>query len=85
LLGIHPNQQQMGEVGDSRAQTVYVCLDADVSGAGPAAAARVTGRLRAAGIDARQVVLPLGYDPNRFFVAGATAGDFQRRLDQARP
>ena len=84
-LGAHLNHLQMGQLGDSLAQTVYLCLDADEHGAGPRAAQRLAKQLRAAGIDARRVPLPVGHDPNSFFAAGATAADFQRCLDRARP
>jgi hypothetical protein len=52
---------------------------------GPRAAQHLAGRLRAAGIDVRRVELPWGHDPNSFLAAGATAADFQRCLDRARP
>lgn len=84
-MGVHLNSTQLGQVGDSAARTVYLCLDADPNGAGPRAALRLARRLRAAGIEARRVELPLGQDPNGFFRAGSTATDFQRYLDQARP
>jgi DNA primase len=84
-LGAHLNSPQMGQVGDSRARTVYLCLDADVHRAGQRAAERLAHRLRAAGIEARRVTLPWGHDPNSFLAAGATAGDFQACLDRARP
>jgi hypothetical protein len=29
--------------------------------------------------------LPAGHDPNSYFVAGATAADFNRCVQQARP
>jgi DNA primase len=82
-LGSHLNARQMGELGDSLAQTVYLCLDADEAGA--QVARRLAGRLRTAGIDARRVALPWGSDPGRFLAEGATAADFQRCLDRARP
>ena len=84
-LGSDLNHLQLGQLGDSLAQTVYLCLDADVNGAGPRAAERLAKRLRAAGIDARRVALPLGHDPNSFLACGATAADFQRLLELARP
>ena len=84
-LAAHLNPLQMGQVGDSRAQTVYLCLDADANGAGPRAAKLLAHRLRASGIDARRVALPLGHDPNSFLAAGATAADFQDCLERARP
>ncbi len=82
-LGAHLNHLQMGQLGDSLARTVYVCLDGDGAGAG--AAQHLRQHLRAAGIDARCVDLPLGHDPNSFLASGAAAADFQRCLDRARP
>ena len=84
-LGAHLNSLQMEQLGESAAQTVYLCLDADLHGAGQCAAQRLAGRLRAAGIEARRVELPLGHDPNSFLAAGATAADFQQCLQRARP
>jgi DNA primase len=84
-LGAYLNAIQLGQLGDSSARTVYLCLDADTHGAGGRAALRLVRRLRLAGIDARRVLLPLGHDPNSLFAAGATAADFQQFLDRARP
>jgi DNA primase len=84
-LGAHLNPLQMEQLGDSAAQTVYLCLDADLHGGGQCAAQRLARRLRAAGIEALRVELPLGHDPNSFFAAGATAADFQQCLQRARP
>jgi DNA primase len=80
-LGTHLNRRQLEQLGDSSAQTIYVCLDGDDAGA--KAAQRLVQCLHAAGIDARRVELPGGHDPNSFFVAGATAADFQRYLNRA--
>lgn len=82
-LGTYLNQMQMGELGDSGARRIYICLDGDAAGA--RAAQRLARMLHAAGIDARRVRLPDGHDPNSFFVAGATAADFQSCLDEAQP
>lgn len=82
-MGAHLNAQQRGELGDSFAHTVYLCLDAD--DAGTRAAQRLAQQLHTAGIDARRVALPWGSDPSRFLAEGATAADFQRHLDRARP
>jgi DNA primase len=82
-LGAHLNATQLEQLGDSSARTVYLCLDADE--AGQQAAWRAARRLCAAGIEARRVLLPAGHDPSSLFAAGATAADFQRWLDRARP
>jgi DNA primase len=73
----------MAQMGDSMARTMYVCLDSDAAGA--SAAQRLVEQLGAAGWDARRVRLPWGHDPNSYLAGGATAADFQRCLDQARP
>jgi DNA primase len=83
VLGAWLNEQQMGQIGDSLARTVYVCFDADA--AGTRAAERLAGQLRRVGFDVRRVSLPWGHDPNSFLAGGATATDFQRCLDEARP
>ncbi len=76
---------QREQLGDSSARTVYLCLDADANGTVGRAALCLAGRLRAAGIDARRVLLPFGHDPSSLFAAGATAADFQQFLKRARP
>jgi DNA primase len=83
VLGVWLNEQQMGQIGDSLARTVYVCLDSDAAGA--RAAERLVKQLRAAGWDARRVSLPWGHDPNSYLAGGGTAADFQHCLNQARP
>jgi DNA primase len=83
VLGVWLNEQQMAQMGDSMARTMYVCLDSDAAGA--SAAQRLVEQLGAAGWDARRVRLPWGHDPNSYLAGGATAADFQRCLDQARP
>ena len=53
--------------------------------AGQQAAHRLARRLEIAGLHARIVSLPPGHDPNSYFLAGATAADFQACLEQAQP
>ena len=84
-LGSYLNPTQLEELGDRAARTVYLCLDADRNGSGACAARCVCQRLRAAGMDARRVELPLGQDPCSFFCCGGTAAAFQRYLEEARP
>ena len=84
-LGVHLTPVQLGQITECRTATVYVCFDADLGGAGSQAAQRLIRQLQAAGMDARQVLLPLGSDPNSYFAVGATAAGFQRRLQEARP
>lgn len=82
LLGALPNQVQLAQFCQAPPRSVYVCLDADPAGRN--AARRLAAQLCQAGVYAGCVELPDGYDPNRFFVAGATASDFQHCLERAR-
>jgi DNA primase len=84
-LGTHLNPVQLTQLSRLGACPVYICFDADGNGSGPQAAHRLSGQLRQAGVEALRVVLPAGYDPNSFLAAGATAADFQRCLEDARP
>lgn len=84
-LGTHLNPLQLTQLGRLDAGVVYICFDADANGSGARAAYRLSGQLRQAGVEALRVALPPGHDPNSFFVAGATAVDFQRCLEGARP
>ena len=84
-LGAHLNRLQFAQLCRIGAGTVYICFDADTHGGGPRAAHRLSGQLRQAGVQPLRVALPPGHDPNSFFAAGATAADFQRCLECARP
>ena len=67
------------------ARVTYICFDADRNGSGQRAARRLSIQLRHAGVEALRVELPEGHDPASFLAAGASAGDFQRCLERARP
>jgi DNA primase len=82
--GTHLNAVQWEQLCDRADRTVYIAFDQDGNGAGQDASADLAWRLRAGGREARQVKLPEGYDPNRYFTAGATAADFARCLELAR-
>ena len=84
-LGSHLNNLQLGELCRAGARTTYICFDADRNGSGQRAARRLSIQLRHAGVEALRVELPEGHDPASFFAAGASAGDFQRCLERARP
>jgi len=84
-LGSHLNNGQIAELCRFGQRMVYICFDADRNGSGQRAAHRLSVQLRHAGIEARRVGLPDGHDPAGFFAHGATAGDFRRCLDRARP
>lgn len=84
-LGAHLNHQQLSELCQPGERIPYVCFDVDRNGSGQRAARRLSIQLRHAGVEALRVDLPEGHDPASFFAAGATASDFQRCLDEARP
>ena len=83
-LGNHLSAYQFRQLCD-RPRTVYLTFDFDGNGSGQEAAQRLTGRLRARGIDSRRVLLPDGHDPNSFFVQGGDARQFQSLLEAAQP
>lgn len=82
-LGVHLGPAHRSQLCDGAKRTLYLCLDADE--AGQQAAQRLSRSLRAAGVDALRVRLPAGHDPASWFAAGATASDFRRCLEVARP
>ncbi len=84
-LGSHLNDQQLAELCRAEQRLPYICFDADRNGSGQRAARRLSIQLRHAGVEALRVDLPEGHDPASFFAAGASATDFQRCLDRARP
>ena len=64
---------------------MYVCLDADCNGGGharPVDFVRPVAACRSGSV-ARAVAR--GHDPASFFAAGASAQDFRRCLEDARP
>ena len=83
-LGTHLNSRQFQQLCDGP-RTVYLSFDADANGSGPQASQRLAHRLEAHGIPARRIVLPVGHDPNSFFVQGGDAGQFQSLLEAAQP
>jgi DNA primase len=81
-LGVHLTEQQVSQLSDRSDRTVLIAFDADRPGQN---AARVLApRLQRAGLKVRVVDLPAGQDPNRYFVDGASAAEFGRRLRNAR-
>jgi len=84
-IGTHLTPAQFAELGDRPGRQVYIAFDQDENQAGQQAARALARRLNTAGSTARIVPLPVGHDPNSYFVAGATAADFVRCLDQAQP
>jgi DNA primase len=84
-LGAHLNHPQIAQLCQTNERVVSICFDADRNGSGQRAAHRLSVQLRHAGAEARRVELPRGHDPASFFASGATARDFERCLEQARP
>jgi len=82
-FGIHLSRRQLAQLCDGRARKVFIAFDSDPNGAGQSAARFLAQRLTHVGLTAHIVDLPLGHDPNSYFVSGATAEDFQRCLDLA--
>jgi DNA primase len=81
-FGTHLNSGQFRQLCD-RPRTVYLTFDVDANGSGQQAAHGLAHRLRAQGITTRRVLLPLGHDPNSFFVQGGDARQFQSLLEAA--
>jgi DNA primase len=84
-LGSHLNNLQLTQLCQMDERVTYICFDADRNGSGQRAAHRLSIQLRHAGMEALRAGLPDGHDPASFFAAGATAGDFRRCLELARP
>lgn len=84
-IGTHLTPLQWSQISDSPRRSIYIVFDQDENRAGQHAARQLSDRLQSRQILARIVRLPMGHDPNSFFLAGATASDFTRCLEQARP
>jgi DNA primase len=84
-LGSHLNHSQIAELCLVGARVPYICFDADRNGSGHRAARRLSIQLRHAGVEALRVELPEGHDPASLFASGASAADFERCLERARP
>jgi DNA primase len=82
-LGANLNQRQMKQLCDGQPRLVYLCLDADENGSGPAAAHRQRMHLLQAGLTVVCVELPPGHDPNSYFTSGHKASDFNECLERA--
>jgi DNA primase len=80
--GTYLTQLQLAQLCDAPRE-VFVVFDSDLNGAGQHAALSLQHRLHSAGIRTHLVTLPDGHDPNSYFVAGATAADFQACLNEA--
>ena len=83
-LGTHLNRHQLRQLSDYN-RTVYLAFDADPNGSGQHAAQSLADRLREHRLNARNISLPEGYDPNSWFVQGGDARQFQSLLENAQP
>ena len=81
-LGTRLTSGQFRQLCD-QPRTVYLAFDGDANASGQQAARALAQRLRAQGIISRRVLLPLGHDPNSFFVQGGDARQFQSLLEAA--
>lgn len=83
-LGSHLNTLQFRQLCDHR-RTVYIAFDADPNNSGQRAAQILAQRLGEHGSKPLTVSLPVGHDPNSFFVQGGDARQFQTLLEAAQP
>lgn len=81
-MGTHLNARQFEQLCDAH-RTVYVTFDSDTNGSGQHAADSLALRLTARGLAVRQVALPVGHDPNSFFVEGGDARQFRSLMEAA--
>jgi DNA primase len=82
-LGTHLTAAQIAQLCEPPARCIYIAFDQDENEAGQHTAQQLTERLQAAHLHVRVVQLPDGHDPNSYFVAGATAADFNDCLERA--
>jgi DNA primase len=84
-LGSHLNAHQLRQLCDGVSRTLYLAFDSDANGSGQQAAQRLSQRLLQQGATALRVPLPVGHDPNSFFVGGGDGQQFQQLLERALP
>jgi DNA primase len=82
-FGSHLTQAQFRQLSDRPSRKVFIAFDSDPNGAGQQAAHALARRLQHTGVPTYIIELPGGHDPNSFFTAGASTGDFARCLQQA--
>ncbi len=81
-MGTNLNARQFRQLCDGP-RTVYLTFDADRNCSGQQAAQSLACRLGEQGVNVRTVALPVGHDPNSFFVQGGDAHQFQSLLESA--
>ncbi len=82
-LGTHLTSAQLDQLCDRPSRSVYIVFDQDENHAGQQAAQQLARCLGSVGVAARIVHLPPSYDPNSYFLAGATTADFASCLQGA--
>jgi DNA primase len=82
-IGTHLTAPQLAQLSERPDRQVCIVFDQDENQAGERAAHQLARYLSGAGVSVRVVQLPAGYDPNSYFVAGATAADFTECLRRA--
>jgi DNA primase len=81
-FGVHLTRIQFAQLSDRPDRTVFIAFDSDP--AGQHASAVLAQNLRPTAVNVRIVDLPAGHDPNSYFLAGASAADFQNCLRHSR-
>jgi DNA primase len=84
-LGAHLTSAHLQQLTEAPSGPVYIAFDQDENQAGQRASRKLAQQLESAGLTALIVRLPQHHDPNSYFLAGATAADFQACLSQAQP
>ena len=82
-IGSYLTTIQLAQLCQNPDRCVYIAFDQDENQAGQNAADKLLEVLDKAGLNVRLVGLPAGHDPNSYFVAGATAQDFDHLLEEA--
>jgi len=82
-IGTHLTSMQLAQLCENPDRCVYIAFDQDENQAGQRAADSLLQVLDKAGLKIRLVGLPAGHDPNSYFLAGASAEDFARLLEEA--
>jgi DNA primase len=82
-IGTQLTSAQLTQLADQPRRPVYIAFDQDDNQAGQKASHQLSIRFQGVGIRAHIVRLPHGHDPNSYFVAGATAADFNECLERA--
>jgi len=83
-IGTHLTPYQFRQLCEDPDRLIYIVFDQDENHAGQRAAHQLAQRLAGVGVPARVVSLPVGHDPNSYFVAAATTAHFADFLERAR-